>query len=166
MIKNKPNIKLRVYRREDEDMILIYNSRELRYLVGDKSLTPEITINGKNIDYYCDNSAVTNSAPGDIILFINYADNELDSVSRYQAYFKFGPNLKYDIFIEPKDIIPNLKDDKKMFVQTLGYDRSSKEWVKIPVEKDENDNYQVKVTDKEVYNVLLEIKEILKNIVK
>lgn len=161
---NKPNIKLRVYRREDDDMTLIYNTRELHCLVGDKSLKPEITINNKKIFYSCVYSAVPNSAPGDAILYINYADNKLDSLTRYRAVFKFGPNLVYDIFIEPKDIIPNLKDDKKMFVQTLGYDREAKEWVKIPIEKDKKEQYSIRVTDSEILSVLIEIKDILKNI--
>lgn len=165
MRNSKPNIKLRVYRREEDYMTLIYNTRDLRYLVGDKSLAPDVTIDGRSIVYSCDNSAVTNSAPGDVILYISYEDNNLDDITRYQAKFRFGSTLIYETTIEPKDIIPNLKDDKKMFVQTLGYDRDSKEWVKIPVERDEDGNYQIRVKDKETLTALQEIKEILNKLV-
>lgn len=157
---SNPNINLRVFRRDTTDMTLIYNSLELSKKVA---LKPYITIENKEITYFIDDGKVKDSSRGDVFLFIPYFENKLNESDKYIVKISFGNELTYAIEIEPKGMLPNLKDDIKKVSQVMGYDNKIKRWVKLPLTKTE-DKYHLEVNDEKNSSILLEILKELKSI--
>lgn len=158
-----PNINLRVYRRDTNDMTLIYNCLELSQTL---KYNPEVTINDKSIIYMIDDNEdkVNDSSRGDVFLFIPYYENNLNDSDKYLVKISFGKDI-YLIEVEPKGIFPNLKDNLKMFSQVLGYDNKINKWVKLPLIKN-SEKYSLSVSDELNNNVLFEILKELKEINK
>lgn len=159
---NTPNINLRVYRRDTNDMTLIYNGGELP---NDLKYNPVVTIDNREINYFIDDNEdnkVKDSARGDIFVLIPYFENKLNETDKYLIKLEFDKNI-YVIEVEPKGVFPALKDNLKMFSQTLGYDKNINKWVKLPLEK-QKDGYSLNVTDKENNSILSEVLQTLKEI--
>lgn len=159
-----PNINLRVYRRDTNDMTLIYNGAELS---NDLKYSPVVTINGQEITYFVDDnedSKVKDSARGDIFVLIPYFENKLNDSEKYLVKLTFGKDV-FVIEVEPKGVFPALKDNLKMFSQVLGYDKTIHKWIKLPlVRQKEKDNYHLSVADTESQSILSEILDTLKSI--
>lgn len=123
---NKPNINLRVYRRDTNDMTLMYNCKQ----INDKfALNPIISIDKNEVKYTMINEKSSNAADGDIKVFIDYEENKLNSKDRYKVDFCFG-KYNYSLIVEPKGVIPNLKDNMKYVSQNMIWDNVKQRWVK------------------------------------
>ena len=157
-----PNINLRVYRRDTNDMTLIYNGGDLPSNVR---YSPVVTIDNKEITYFIDSNEdnkVKDSARGDIFVLIPYFENKLNDTDKYLIKLAFDENI-YVIEVEPKGVFPALKDNLKMFSQVLGYDENIHKWIKLPLEKQES-GYGLKVVDKDNSSLLSEVLKTLQEI--
>lgn len=162
-----PNINLRVFRREKQDITLIYNCSELVSLCG--NVRPKVLINGTELNTIIQKSNAKDTTSGDICVFIDYQSNNLNSEDKYNIEFRFPLNdvefIQYYIEVEACGVIPSLKDNKNIFVQPFAYNPKSKRWIKPTLQEDENGN-KLMVVDDEVVNLLKDIKELLKKKLK
>lgn len=164
MTKTKPDIKLRVYRRENADMTLMYNCKQIN---NQFALCPIISINKEELKYTMLNEKSSNAAEGDVKVFIDYEENKLNSKDRYKIDFCFG-EYNYSLIVEPKGIIPNLKDNLKYISQGMIWDSIKQRWVKVQSMTD-NYNRNNLITHDPNNNVILneiltELKEIKKEL--
>lgn len=162
-----PNINLRVFRREKTDLSLIYNSSELATLFGNNLVKPEVYIDGNKLVTIVQKAQAKDATSTDICIFIDYAENNLNSEDRYNVELRFPLNqldfIKYNIIVEGAGIIPSLKDNKQMFSQNFCYDTKKKRWVKPSSIEDENGDNRILVSDPEVIHLLKEILQKLKS---
>ena len=166
MSKTKPEIKLRVYRRDSNDMTLMYN---YKLIDNQFALSPIISINKNELKYTLLNEKSSNAAEGDIKVFIDYEENKLNSKDKYKIDFCFG-EYNYSLIVEPKGVIPNLKDNMKFISQPMIWDNIKQRWVKMQSMTD-NYNRNNIITHDPNNNVILkeiltELKEIKKEIKK
>lgn len=178
-----PNINLRVFRREKNDMTLIYNRTELLSFSQYFEYIPSVYIGNKKINFIQEEARAKDSSTNDMCIFISCEDNELNDVDRYIVTIIFSPKLKkynninpeyipvainelkYNITVEPRGVLPQfMKDNKQMFSQMFGYDNKKNEWGKLHILEDKYN--QLLVRDNETIKILSEIKEILSKIVK
>ena len=166
MSKTKPEIKLRVFRRDANDMTLVYNYMQIK---NKFALSPIISINKDELKYTLLNEKSSNAAEGDIKVFIDYEENKLNSKDKYKIDFCFG-EYNYSLIVEPKGVIPNLKDNMKFVSQPMIWDNIKQRWVKMQSMTD-NYNRNNIITHDPNNNVILkeiltELKEIKKEIKK
>lgn len=166
MSKTKPEIKLRVFRRDANDMTLVYNYMQIK---NEFALSPIISINKNELKYTLLNEKSSNAAEGDIKVFIDYEENKLNSKDKYKIDFCFG-EYNYSLIVEPKGVIPNLKDNMKFVSQPMIWDNIKQRWVKMQSMTD-NYNRNNIITHDPNNNVILkeiltELKEIKKEIKK
>lgn len=166
MSKTKPEIKLRVFRRDANDMTLVYNYMQIK---NEFALSPIISINKDELKYTLLNEKSSNAAEGDIKVFIDYEENKLNSKDKYKIDFCFG-EYNYSLIVEPKGVIPNLKDNMKFVSQPMIWDNIKQRWVKMQSMTD-NYNRNNIITHDPNNNVILkeiltELKEIKKEIKK
>ena len=161
-----PNINLRVFRRDKSDLSLIYNCSELQTLFGDSLVKPKVFINGVELQAIIEKAHAKDATSTDICIFIDYAINNLNSEDKYDVelrfYFDSIRFINYNILVEGAGLIPSLKDNKQMFVQSFAFDPKKKRWVKPTAVEDENGNYRILVLDDKVLNLLTEIRDLLK----
>ena len=161
-----PNINLRVFRRDKSDLSLIYNCSELQTLFGDNLVKPKVFINGVELQAIIEKAHAKDATSTDICIFIDYAINNLNSEDKYDVelrfYFDSIRFINYNILVEGAGLIPSLKDNKQMFVQSFAFDPKKKRWVKPTAVEDENGNYRILVLDDKVLNLLTEIRDLLK----
>lgn len=161
-----PNINLRVFRRDKSDLSLIYNCSELQTLFGDNLVKPKVYINGVELQTIIEKAHAKDATSTDICIFIDYAINNLNSEDKYDVelrfYFDSIRFINYNILVEGAGLIPSLKDNKQMFVQSFAFDTKKKRWVKPTAVEDENGNYRILVLDDKVINLLTEIRDLLK----
>lgn len=166
MNKTKPEIKLRVYRRDTNDMTLVYNYKSID---NKFALTPIISINKCELKYTMISEKSSDAAEGDVKVFIDYEENKLNSKDRYKIDFCFG-EYNYSIIVEPKGIIPNLKDNKKYASQPMIWDNIKQRWVKMQSMTDNYNRNNLTVHDPNnnviLKEILSELKEIKKEIKK
>lgn len=154
MKSNKPNISLRVFRREKSDMTLVYNYKQIN---NQFALTPIISIDKKEIKYTILTAKSSNAGDGDVKVYINYEENNLNDTDKYNINFCFG-EYNYNIVVEPRGVIPNLKDNLKYVSQMMIWDPNKQRWVKSQSMTD-NYNRNNIITHDPNNNVIL--KEIL-----
>lgn len=161
-----PNINLRVFRRDKSDLSLIYNCSELQTLFGDNLVKPKVYINGVELQAIIEKAHAKDATSTDICIFIDYAINNLNSEDKYDVelrfYFDSIRFINYNILVEGAGLIPSLKDNKQMFVQSFAFDAKKKRWVKPTAVEDENGNYRILVLDDKVISLLTEIRDLLK----
>lgn len=161
-----PNINLRVFRRDKSDLSLIYNCSELQTLFGDNLVKPKVYINSVELQTIIEKAHAKDATSTDICIFIDYAINNLNSEDKYDVelrfYFDSIRFISYNILVEGAGLIPSLKDNKQMFVQSFAFDTKKKRWVKPTAVEDENGNYRILVLDDKVINLLTEIRDLLK----
>ena len=161
-----PNINLRVFRRDKSDLSLIYNCSELQTLFGDNLVKPKVYINGVELQAIIEKAHAKDATSTDICIFIDYAINNLNSEDKYDVelrfYFDSIRFISYNILVEGAGLIPSLKDNKQMFVQSFAFDTKKKRWVKPTAVEDENGNYRILVLDDKVISLLTEIRDLLK----
>lgn len=174
----KPNINLRVFRREKTDMALIYNNSELLSLYEDFDLTPEIYINNKKLQVLIERARAKDVTSNDICIFIPYEENNLNEEDRYELSIIFktklkpyngyksisvkNEELKYNIIIEPRGILPSsIKDNKNMFSQSFGYNPAKNRWTKMHIMETEDDYNKLIVQDNKVIELLIQIRDLL-----
>lgn len=165
MSKIKPEIKLRVFRRETNDMTLVYNYMQIK---NEFALSPIISINKEELKYTLINEKSSNAAEGDIKVFIDYEENKLNSKDKYKIDFSFG-EYNYSLVVEPKGTIPNLKDNLKYISQIMIWDQSKQRWVKSQTMTDNYNRNNIITHDpnnnvilKEILSELKEIKNKMK----
>lgn len=162
-----PNINLRVFRREKTDMALIYNCSELASLFGNNLVKPKVLINGTELEVIIQKAHAKDATSTDICIFIDYKVNNLNSEDKYDIELRFHFDairfISYNILVEGAGIIPSLKDNKQMFVQSFAFDSKKKRWVKPSAIEDDEGKYQILVLDNKVVELLTEIKDILKS---
>ena len=162
-----PNINLRVFRREKTDLSLIYNSSELATLFGNNLVKPEVYINGNKLEVIIQKAHAKDATSTDICIFIDYAVNNLNSEDKYNVELRFPLNqldfIQYNIVVEGAGIIPSLKDNKQMFVQSFAFDTKKKRWVKPTAVEGTEGEYHILVSDEKVISLLTEIRDILKS---
>lgn len=162
--KKKPNINLRVYRRDKNDMTLIYNCKDL-----DKrfALCPLISINKCEVKYTILSEKSSNAADNDIKVYINYEENKLNDIDKYNINFSFG-KYDYNIIVEPRGVIPNLKDNMKYVSQIMIWDNVKLRWVKTQSMNDGFNRHNMLVHDANnnviLNEILTELKEIKKKL--
>lgn len=176
-MQNKPNVNLRVFRRQKTDMTLIYNKTEL--LSSKYDYQTSVVINKNNIHFYEETAKAKDNSEGDVCIFIPYQENELDDISTYNVEVIFTPKLKkfsgkiesievdlpdalhYYIIVQPRGILSsNLKDNKSMFTQSFFYDPETNKWERAHIIKEKDFN-KLLVQDDKVIELLSEIKQIL-----
>lgn len=165
MNKIKPEIELRVYSRDTNDMTLVYNYK----LIDNKfALSPIISINKYKLKYTLIKEKSSDAKDGDIKVFIDYKENKLNSKNRYKVDFCFN-EYNYSLIVEPKGVIPHLKDDKKYFSQSMIWDNIKQRWIKMQSIIDNYDRNNLIVHDPNnniiLKEILIELKEI-KNKIK
>lgn len=166
MNKTKPEIKLRVYRRDSNDMTLMYNYK----LINNQfALKPIISINKCELKYTIISEKSSNASDGDIKIFIDYDENKLNSKDKYKVDFCFG-EYNYSLIVEPKGVIPNLKDNMKFVSQPMIWDNIKQRWVKMQSMTDNYNRNNLTVHDPNnnviLKEILCELKEIKKEIKK
>ena len=72
-MSNKPNINLRVFRREKTDMTLIFNKTELS-LPSKFEYELQVLIEGKKIHYIEEEAKSRDNSSGDVCIFIPYQE--------------------------------------------------------------------------------------------
>lgn len=172
---NKPNINLRVFRREKTDMALIFNNSELLSLNHDLDFKPDIFIGDKKIEAIIEKAKAKDVTSNDICIFIPYEENDLNEEDRYEITLVFLPKnkkylnldkektqqLQYNIIVEPRGILPSsIKDNKNMFAQSFAYNPLKNRWTKIHI-IEEKDYNKLIVQDNKVIELLTEIKNLL-----
>lgn len=162
---DSPNIKLRVFRREEYDMTLIYNVSELKKIYKNK-IKLKVLINGKEMSFTESYTKAKDSNIDDKFLLIPYPENNLNDKERYIVTLIFGKNNSenefiYKIAVEPRGTLPSLKDNKNLFSQVLGYDTDKNRWIKIQVIENEKGENEVLVKDSSTKSLLKEIKDLL-----
>ena len=173
----KPNINLRVFRREKSDMALIFNNSELLSLYDDYYLVPSVYIGQQKLDVLIEKARAKDVTSNDICIFIPYEENNLNDEDRYTVTLAFTTKLKdtkgskyievpdanrlvYSIVVEPRGILPSsIKDNKNMFSQSFGYNPTKNRWTKLHVI--EEDYNKLIVQDNKVIELLTEIKDLL-----
>lgn len=162
-----PNINLRVFRRDKSDLSLIYNCSELQTLFGDSLVKPKVYINGVELQAIIEKAHAKDATSTDICIFIDYAINNLNSEDKYDVELRFFFDsiryINYNILVEGAGLIPSLKDNKQMFVQSFAFDPKKKRWVKPTAIEDQEGNYRILVLDEQVISLLTEIRDLLKN---
>lgn len=162
-----PNINLRVFRREKTDLSLIYNCSELASLFGNNLVKPRVFINNTELEVTIQKAHAKDASSTDICIFIDYRVNGLNSEDKYDVELRFYFNdiefISYNISVEGAGIIPSLKDNKQMFVQSFAFDNKKKRWVKPTAVEDENGQYRILVVDEKVISLLTEIRDLLKS---
>lgn len=157
-----PNINLRVFRREKTDMSLIFNCSEILSLLED--IKPAVYINGNKLNTVIQKSTAKDTTANDIYIFIDYKTNNLNADDKYTVELRFAINsvdfIQYYIDVEGCGIIPSLKDNKNMFVQSFAYDPKKKRWAKPSLQENDVGN-SLMVVDTKVISLLEEIKELL-----
>lgn len=157
-----PNINLRVYRRDKNDMTLIYNYKPIEKLKW--ALAPIISINKCELKYtiFCEKSS--NAGDGDVKIYISYDDNNLNEYDRYKLDFSFGLDYDYSIYVEPRGVIPNLKDNLKYISQLMIWDNLKQRWVKSQSMTDNYNRHNIITHDPNnnviLKEILVELKEI------
>ena len=86
---------------------------------------------------------------------------------KYNVELRFPLNqldfIQYNIVVEGAGIIPSLKDNKQMFVQSFAFDTKKKRWVKPTAVEGTEGEYHILVSDEKVISLLTEIRDILKS---
>lgn len=167
MKSSLPNINLRVFRREKTDLSLLYNCSELANLFGNNLVKPKVFINNTELEVTIQKAQAKDASSTDICIFIDYKVNNLNSEDKYDVelrfYFDSIRFISYNIAVEGAGIIPSLKDNKQMFVQSFAFDTKKKRWVKPTAVEGREGEYRILVIDEEVISLLTEIKNILKS---
>ena len=167
MKSSLPNINLRVFRREKTDLSLLYNCSELANLFGNNLVKPKVFINNTELEVTIQKAQAKDASSTDICIFIDYKVNNLNSEDKYDVelrfYFDSIRFISYNIAVEGAGIIPSLKDNKQMFVQSFAFDTKKKRWVKPTAVEGREGEYRIFVIDEEVISLLTEIKNILKS---
>ena len=176
--KDKPNINLRVFRREKSDMALIYNNSELLSLYSNYDILPSVYIGSKKLEVIIEKARAKDVAANDVCLFIPYEENDLNDSDKYEITLIFktklkpfsGPqsievntctDLKYSIIVEPRGILPSsIKDNKNLFSQSFAYNPNKNRWTKVHI-IEEDDYNKLVVQDNKVIELLTEIKDLL-----
>ena len=73
MKSDKPNISLRVFRREKFDMTLVYNYKQIK---NQFALSPIVSINKEEVKYTILTEKSSNAGDGDVKVYINYEENK------------------------------------------------------------------------------------------
>jgi len=161
-----PNINLRVFRRTNTDMSLLYNCSELARLLNNSLVKPKVFINGNELQTIVQKAQAKDATSTDICIFIDYSINNLNSDDKYEVELRFPINeinfIQYYIIVEGAGLIPSLKDNKQMFTQNFAYNSKKKRWVKPTAVEDENGDNKILVSDPEVVMLLKEILKKLK----
>lgn len=163
-----PNINLRVFRRSNTDITLIYNCSEIASIVGDSLIKPDLFINGNKLEVIIEKAHAKDATSTDICIFIDYKINNLNSEDKYDIELRFPINqinfIQYNILVEGAGIIPSLKDNKQMFTQNFAYNSKKKRWVKPTAIEDENGDNRILVIDSKAVSLLEEIRDLLKKL--
>jgi hypothetical protein len=166
MSSSLPNINLRVFRRTNTDMSLLYNCSELARLLNNNLVKPKVFINGNELQTIVQKAQAKDATSTDICIFIDYSINKLNSDDKYEVELRFPINeinfIQYYIIVEGAGLIPSLKDNKQMFTQNFAYNSKKKRWVKPTAVEDENGDNKILVSDPEVVMLLKEILKKLK----
>ena len=166
MSSSLPNINLRVFRRTNTDMSLLYNCSELARLLNNNLVKPKVFINGNELQTIVQKAQAKDATSTDICIFIDYSINKLNSDDKYEVELRFPINeinfIQYYIIVEGAGLIPSLKDNKQMFTHNFASNSKKKRWVKPPAVEDENGDNKILVSDPEVVMLLKEILKKLK----
>lgn len=149
-------------------MVLIFNSCELFDFYGFNTL-PDVYIENKKISVITEKARAKDATSKDICIFIPYDINGLSSDEKYNVLLSFNYNnikLDYNIEVDAYGVIPSIKDNKNLFIQSFAYNNKKKRWLKMQIEEDELGNNKLIVKDDETIGLLKDIKELLSKLVK
>jgi len=145
-----PSINLRVYRRSQENIALLFNAAALTEEQRN-NIKIYASIDGKSklLTYVTDQQPNDTSVDGQsVVLLINHALNNLSQYSDYQMLVEFGTKQKVTqaIYVYAFQVLPPTeKEDKKANRHMFGWSEPEKKWAKLNVKKLSDGTYALPV---------------------
>lgn len=176
-MENKhPQLNLRVFRRDVTDMILIYDSSDLKALAAESGnkidYRPKFYINGNPLDTFLADPKERGNL-NDICILIPYQENGLNSHDEYMFKAEFYPIIfekgkdpivskDYEVYscsilVRPMGSFMGMKDNAKMYSQCLTWDVTKERWLRTKSQEG-----QLLVTDLKTHSLLEEILKAIK----
>jgi hypothetical protein len=150
---SKQGLNLRVYRRTQEHIALLWNKSALNaeqlqnleiFLVDEKGRRKMEFATSQQMESILEEGIVT---PDDTVLaIIKHASNKLDPYAEYSFEIIFNRDYKAKILVYPFGVLPPTeKDDKKANVHVYGFITDEGKWGKLPLVRCKDGTFAVPI---------------------